>query len=242
MRSPGRWTSTSTTSRSARTTTEQPVFLKDIWPTEAEVQRDDRGGGPVRHVPHELRRGVRGRRAVGVARGPDRRLLPVGRAVDLCPPPAVLRGAAARAGADLRHRRRASAGGARRQRHHRPHLPGRLDQARQPGREIPDRARRRAQGLQLLRLAARQPRGDDARHVREHPPAQPARPGDRGRRDHLPGPGRRGGRAGAPDLRGRDAVSRGEHPAGGARGQGVRIGLIARLGREGHPAARRSAP
>ena len=42
---------------------------------------------------------------------------------------------------------------------------------------------RRAAGLQLLRLAARQPRGDDARHVRQHPPAQPARAGDRGRRD-----------------------------------------------------------
>ena len=30
------------------------------------------------------------------------------------------------------------------------------------------------QGLQLLRLAARQPRGDDPRHVRQHPAAQPA--------------------------------------------------------------------
>ena len=33
------------------------------------------------------------------------------------------------------------------------------------------------QGLQLLRRTPRQPRGDDARHVREHPPAQPAGPG-----------------------------------------------------------------
>ena len=32
-------------------------------------------------------------------------------------------------------------------------------------------------------------------------------PGYRGRGDHVPGPGRRGGRAGAPDLRGRDASS-----------------------------------
>ena len=38
------------------------------------------------------------------------------------------------------------------------------------------------QGLQLLRLAARQPRGDDPRHVRQHPAAQPARAGHRGRR------------------------------------------------------------
>ena len=52
------------------------------------------------------------------------------------------------------------------------------------------RARRRAEGLQLLRLAPRQPRGDDARHVRQHPPAQPAGgwpgPASRGRRDAPP--------------------------------------------------------
>ena len=37
--------------------------------------------------------------------------------------------------------------------------------------------------LQLLRLAARQPRGDDPRHVRQHPAAQPAGPRHRGRGD-----------------------------------------------------------
>ena len=44
-----------------------------------------------------------------------------------------------------------------------------------PAGALPHRARRRAQGLQLLRRAARQPRGDGARHVRERPAAQPAR-------------------------------------------------------------------
>ena len=43
-----------------------------------------------------------------------------------------------------------------------------------PGGRVPDRARGRAARVQLLRLAARQPRGDDARHLREHPSAQPA--------------------------------------------------------------------
>ena len=70
--------------------------------------------------------------------------LRVGRALDLRPAAAVLRGPAARAGAARGHRRRASARGARRQRHDRPHLPGRLDQARRSGRQVPDRARRRA--------------------------------------------------------------------------------------------------
>ena len=42
------------------------------------------------------------------------------------------------------------------------------------------------EGLQLLRLAARQPRGDGARHVRERPPAQPARARLRGHVDGAP--------------------------------------------------------
>ena len=41
-----------------------------------------------------------------------------------------------------RHRGRARAGAARRQRHHRPHLARRLDQEGQPGRPVPDGARR----------------------------------------------------------------------------------------------------
>ena len=53
--------------------------------------------------------------------------------------------------------------------------PAGCDQARQPGRALPAGARRRRGRLQLLRRAARQPRGDGARHLREHPAAQPAR-------------------------------------------------------------------
>ena len=97
--------------------------------------------------------------------------------------PPYFDGHARRARAGHRHRGREGAGQAGRLGDHRPHLAGRRDQDRQPGRDVPDRARRRAQGLQLLRLPARQPRGDDPRHVRQHPAAQPARAGHRGRRD-----------------------------------------------------------
>ncbi len=72
-------------------------------------------------------------------------------------------------------------------------------------------------------------------HVREHPPAQPARARDRGRRD--PPPARR---AGDDDLRGGHAVRRRARAAGRAGGQGVRVGLLARLGGQGHEAARRA--
>ena len=94
--------------------------------------------------------------------------------LDLHPQSAVLRGHHAGAAPLARHHRRARARAARRQHHDRSHLAGRIDQDGQPGREVPDRARRAAEGLQLLRRAARQPRSDDARHVRQRPPAQPA--------------------------------------------------------------------
>jgi aconitate hydratase len=44
----------------------------------------------------------------------------------------------------------------------------------------------RPAGLQLLRLAARQSRGDDARHVRQHPHQEPDGAGRRRRRDRAP--------------------------------------------------------
>ena len=80
-----------------------------------------------------------------------------------------------------RHRGRARAAQARRLGHHRPHQPGRRDQEGLARGQVPRRARRRAARLQLLRLAPRQPRGDDPRHVRQHPAAQPARARHRGR-------------------------------------------------------------
>ena len=91
-----------------------------------------------------------------------------------------------------------------------------------------------AGGLQLLRRAARQPRGHGARHVRQHPPQErdgrrPRRrldQADAGRRDHD-------------HLRRRDELPGARHAAGGDRRQGVRLGLVARLGGQGRQPARR---
>ena len=55
--------------------------------------------------------------------------------------------------------------------------------AASPAGQVADRAGRREEGLQLVRRAPRQPRGDDARHLRQHPPAQRAGAGHRGRLD-----------------------------------------------------------
>ena len=162
----------------------QPVYLRDIWPAAADI---------TRVVGEAIKSEMFATDYADVFAGDERwRSLPLGEGgtgtlllgprVDLRAPPALLRGHARRPAAARRHRGRAGAGPARRQRHHRPHLPGRLDQEGLARGPVPDRARGRAARLQLLRLAARQPRGDDPRHVREHPAAQPARPGHRGRR------------------------------------------------------------
>ena len=79
--------------------------------------------------------------------------------------------------------RRARAGGARRQRDDRPHFTRRIDPGRQPRGEISDRAGRETERLQFVRRAPRQSRSDDARHVREHPAAQPTRAGHGRRMD-----------------------------------------------------------
>ena len=110
--------------------------------------------------------------------------------VDLRAGAAVLR--RPRRAHDRRHRGRAGPGQRRRLDHDRPHLAGRLDQGRFTRRPLPDRARRRAPRLQLVRHATGQPRGDDARHVRERAPAQRARARDRGTVDDAPAE-RRGG-------------------------------------------------
>ena len=105
-----------------------------------------------------------------------------------------------------------------------------------PAGELPQGARRRAARLQLLRLAARQPRGDDARHLRQHPPAQPAGAGHARAAStrHLPD---------GEEMSIYDAAmkyARGGHAARRARRQGVRLGLVARLGGQGHEPARRA--
>ncbi len=99
---------------------------------------------------------------------------------------------------------------------------------------VPPGRGRRARRLQLVRLAPRQRPRDDARHVRQHPPQEPARAGHRGRPQRLP-PDRRAGLS----LRRRRAVQGGRDAAARHRRVGLRHGVLARLGREGHDPARR---
>ena len=162
----------------------EDVFLSDIWPSTDEIAETVRSR-PGRHVPADVRRRLQGRRPLELARDPRGRPLRLARGLDLRPAPAVLRRHVARAGHGRGHPRRPLPRSGRRLGHDRPHLAGRRDQAGRPRREVPDRARGRAQGLQLLRVAARQPRGDGARNVRKRPAQEPARPGQRGHVDGM---------------------------------------------------------
>ena len=163
-------------------------------------------------------------------------------ALDLHRQAAVLRRPDARGRAGRRHRRRARPRGPRRLGHDRPHLAGRLDRRRaSPAGAVAPGARRRAARVQLVRRPARPPRGDDARHVRQHPAAQPARRGHaRGRT-----------RSTCPTARRQfiyDAAMR--YAAEGVplvviAGREYGSGLVARLGGQGHrrcSASGRSSP
>ena len=55
-----------------RATTAQPVYLRDIWPTQQQVTRRDAHVGEVGDVPREVRARLRGRRTTG-ARSTSRR-------------------------------------------------------------------------------------------------------------------------------------------------------------------------
>ena len=150
------------------------VFLRDIWPDSAEVQATIDSSINKDMFDAPVRERLRGRRAVAHAADADRRRVRVGCRIHLRAQAPVLRRHDDGADAGRRHRRCARARDARRLGHDRPHQPGRQHQGRQPRGSLPRRARRRPQGLQLLRLAPRQPRGHDPRHVREHPAEEPA--------------------------------------------------------------------
>ena len=161
----------------------KPVYLKDIWPTDEEIRDAIRSRGEAGAVPQPVR--ARASRATSagsscqVGQGSTFEWDPKSTYVrkppffeDIPKEPAPLAG----------HQGRAGAGAARRLGDHRPHLARGQHRQDEPGGEVPDGAGRGAEGLQLLRRAPRQPRGDGARHVRQHPPQEPAGARRRGRR------------------------------------------------------------
>ena len=134
----------------------QPVFLKDIWPSNDEIRAliDAHVHSDMFRKP--LCRRLSRRRALARNRGQGRRHLRLAGRIDLYPEPALLHRHDHDRGAAGRHRRRPRAGDVRRFDHHRPHLAGRRDQGRQPGRPLFARpsGQPRANSTAMARAAA----------------------------------------------------------------------------------------
>jgi hypothetical protein len=111
--------------------------------------------------------------------------------------------------------------------------PGRFVQGHHAGRQISDRTAGSGEGLQLLRLAPRQPRGDDARHLRQYPHQERDARWRRGRLYQGPD----GKQTSIYDAS--MAYQAAGHAAGDLRRHRIRRRLVARLGGQGHGASGR---
>ena len=119
----------------------EPVYLKDIWPSNEEVRGLIDAACPFGDVPPPLCRRLSRRRSLARDRDHRRRDLRLARAVHLHPEPALFHrhdDDARRRSSDIDDARRA--GGVRGFDHHRPHFAGGRDQAGQPGRPLSPRA------------------------------------------------------------------------------------------------------
>ena len=212
----------------------KPVYLRDIWPSAEEIQAA---------MAASLKPELFERQYASVFEGDEiwqGLEVPTGSryawdaSSTYVQEPPVLPGPADRSAPAPRRRRCAGPGGAGRLGDHRPYLAGGLDPQERPRRAIPPRARRRAARLEHVRLAARQPRSDDARHLRQRADQQRAR-SRQGRQLDAPLPDGRGGL----DLRCRDALPGRGHAAGDPDGQGVRHRIEPGLGGQGTVTARR---
>ena len=215
-------------------TTGEPVFLADIWPSSEEIRSVIGIVDRPRALPLDVRDGLRRRRSMASVADPVGRPVCLGGRLHLHRQAAVLRRPRVRGGAAPGHRGRPGPGRPRRLGHDRPHLAGRIDRADITGRAVAAGPRRGAAGVQLVWRPPRPARGDDARHVRQHPAAERA-----GRRTggpvHRPPAGWRAWL----HLRRRDALRDRRRSARRAGRPGVRLGLVARLGRQGTGPARR---
>ena len=161
----------------------RPVYLKDLWPSPEEVRDAMAARAQARAVRAPLRAGLRGGRDLAGAEGAPGKPLRLGSGVDLRAGAAILHRLAGRARPAPRHHRGAGARRPRRLGHDRPHLSGGLDPEERAGRAVPPGARGGAGRLEYLRVAPRQPRGDDARHLRQRAHRQRARTGQGGELD-----------------------------------------------------------
>ena len=167
------------------------VYLRDIWPAAAEV-RDI----IARAVSPEMFRERYGDVFTGdddwrSIEAPAGQTYAWNEGSTYVQHPPYFQGMAAEPQAGGGHPGRAHPLPPRRHHHHRPHFAGRRHRREHARWRLPARATDQAHGLQLLRRAARQPRRDDAGHLRQHPYPQRACARYRGRGHAAHAGGRR---------------------------------------------------
>ena len=106
----------------------RPVFLKDIWPSQREIQDTILKSVRSEMFQSKYAEGLRRRRALEFAADARGRSLRVGPVVDVREKPALFHRHDGEARPGRADRERAGAGDGRRQHHDRSHLTGRLDQ------------------------------------------------------------------------------------------------------------------
>ena len=168
----------------------KPVFLREIWPTAAEIDALRPAAADAEGLPQLLLRRLRRENARGTScRSAAGQGVRVGSGVHLHPGAAVLR----RRSRPPRGRPRTSPRPARsrssatRSPPTTSARPAPSSPRRPPA--LPPVARRRRSRLQQLRRAPRQPSRHGARHVRERSHQEPHGPRRRGRRHDSPAPG-----------------------------------------------------
>jgi hypothetical protein len=147
----------------------KPVYLKDIWPTTKEIAPSSSKyvtSTIFKKKYADVFKGDTNWRKIKTTAS-DTYKWNMGSTYVQNPP--YFEGMKMTPGAGDRHRQRAHPRAVRRQDHHRPHLAGRFDQADLARRQVSLRASGASRRLQPVRHAPRQPRSDDARHLRQHP-------------------------------------------------------------------------
>ena len=112
----------------------KPVYLRDIWPTEAEIDEIVASSIGAEMFTDSYADVFAGDEQWQSLPTPEGEVFEWDAGLDLRPQAPVLRRHAGRAAAGDRHRRRPGAAQARRLDHHRPHLAGRFDQGRRARR------------------------------------------------------------------------------------------------------------
>jgi aconitate hydratase len=150
-----------------------PVYLRDVWPTSAEVAAAVESAITPEMFREEYDGIETSNEDWNAIKIPEGSIYEWDESSTYVQEPPFFTELTNDVPGDSSDRKRARTLACRRLDDHRPHFARRINSAGWPGRALSDRARRSSARLQLVRCASRKPRRHDAWHVREHPNQEP---------------------------------------------------------------------